>query len=88
MKNEERQERTAKPQQKSMRGPDRREIDRRRGGRRANKLFHSDWAFYLLIGVCVFLGSVITIQNQRMKSSYQTIEILHQNLLEQTAKDK
>ncbi len=71
-----------------MRGPDRRQIDRRRGGRRANKLFQTNWAFLVLIVVCVFLGAVITIQNHRMKTSYQTIEILHQDLLEQNAKDK
>ena len=76
------------PNPRPGRGPDRRNVDRRRGGRKANKLFYSDWAYAVLIGVFIFLGIVILIQDQQQKMSFQDVEALHKTLLEQNDKNK
>lgn len=48
------------------RGPDRREVDRRRGGRKANKLFQTDTAIAAVIGVIILITVVMIFQNSRI----------------------
>jgi hypothetical protein len=76
------------PNPRPERGPDRRHVDRRRGGKKANKLFYSNWAHSVLIGVIIFLGIAIWIQDQQQKISFSTVEALHKQLLEQNDKNK
>lgn len=72
--------------QKRPRGPDRRLIDRRRGGKKANKLFYSNWPHIVVIGVLIFLSATITIQSYEMKSSRETVKTLNKFILESNVK--
>jgi len=88
MAKDEAQAGASKFKQKRVPGPDRRKIDRRRGGRRANNLFRSNWAFSILIAVFIFLGVVITLQSHQMKMSYGAVKALHDRILEQNSTNK
>ena len=63
---EQQQDSITQPSKGHGRGPDRRQIDRRRGGRKANKFFQTNWAISLVIGIITLMAVVMIFQNFRI----------------------